>query len=78
VLGWQSATCSEALRPSRIIACPPRRSLAHGDALGLNPRLIAVVSGWPTFCTQTCAGLPPYRTISVVQAKRNCARTVGT
>jgi hypothetical protein len=39
---------------------------------------VDAVSGWPSFCTRTCAGLPPYRTISVVRAKRNCARTVGT
>ena len=62
MLGWQSATSSEALRPSRIIACPPRRPLASRRCARADPRLIAVVSGWPTFCTRTCAGLPSYAT----------------
>jgi hypothetical protein len=43
VLGRQSATSCEALRPSRIIACPPRRSRASRRCARAGPRLIAVV-----------------------------------
>ena len=69
MLGWPFVRVASSLA---LLGLARSRRCARAS-----PRLIAVVSGWPTFCTRTCAGLPPYRTISVVQAKRNCARTVG-